>query len=648
MARLHFHLFPSSKEALIKSQVSSVHPRVLRGFRFLPRLNQSLPGLFILAVLVSLPLLSVTLAASTAPPIGENAYCGKGNVPQFGDKDGPAELPKTCYYTGLDGTPSPGKRISVDAKADLASAVESAKCGDTLLLPAGAVYEVREFPAKKCDDNHYITIRTDIPDSKLPPEGTRISPAWAGIASLPGRPPFAQPAGGPAKLMATIMAKNNGGVPTGDHVRFIGIEWTAQGNIFRLISTAQGDHIIFDRNYIHVSDSDEIAHGVTMANGARVIAVINSYLGGFTCIAVEGKCTDASAIGGGNSPDPLGTFKIYNNFLESSGENIIFGGAGSNYNPTDIEIRRNHLFRPMLWKEGEPGYTPSPKGRPYIVKNNFELKSGVRVLFEANLLENCWGGFSQAGFAILLNARSQASKCPDCKVTDITMRYDRIHNVTSVFQISNAPVKAAKGGGVPADGGRFSIHDIVADQIHFHDYKGFGVFVQIGVGIGAPPLHDIQFDHITSFQPGSLALVGNRNEKPMLLNVNFTNSVFGIDGPRAPLASTGGRPFGCAELAQRSGPEEVLKACISPYKFEHNLIIAEHEKGGWPQGNIIVKSPDDAGVHDLKDGVSADPRLCSAKGPGCSKKSPGIAAASDGRNIGADVEGVEAAIAGVE
>src|SRR5208282_5966756 len=40
-------------------------------------------------------------------PQGENAYCDKGNVAKFGEKDGPADLPRTCYYTGMDGTPSP-------------------------------------------------------------------------------------------------------------------------------------------------------------------------------------------------------------------------------------------------------------------------------------------------------------------------------------------------------------------------------------------------------------------------------------------------------------------------------------------------------------------------------------------------------------
>src|ERR1700680_1745701 len=165
-------------------------------------------------------------ALAAAPPTGENAYCGKGNVAQFGAKDGIAELPKACYYTARDGTPSPGKQIRVAAKSNLAAAIDDAKCGDTLLLPAGASFDATELPSKKCDDQHYITVRTDTPDSKLPQEGTRISPAWGGIASLPGRPPFAQPSGGPARLLATVVARRPEGVAAGDALRFIGIEWT--------------------------------------------------------------------------------------------------------------------------------------------------------------------------------------------------------------------------------------------------------------------------------------------------------------------------------------------------------------------------------------------------------------------------------------
>jgi hypothetical protein len=574
-------------------------------------------------------------------PTDENAYCGKGDVPRFGAKDGPAELPKTCYYTALDGTPSPGKQIRVPAKADLAGAIDSAKCGDTLLLAAGSTYDVKELPSKKCDDKHYLTIRTDTADSKLPPEGTRISPGWAGVASLAGRPTYAQPSGGPAKLMATLVVTRPSGAVVGDHMRFIGIEWTSDpaANIGRLVSTEHSDHVIFDRNWFHPAEGVEVAKGVGMVQGARVIAVINSYVSGLNCVARAGRCTDATAVGGGNGDDPTGTFKIYNNFLEASGENVLFGGSGATVNPTDIEIRRNHLFRPIIWKEGQAGYAPSPSGNPYIVKNNFELKNAQRLLFEANLLENSWGGFSQTGFAILLSPRNQLNKCPKCQVTDITIRYDRVRNVGGGFQLSNA---LSKTGGDSADGGHYSIHDIIADGIHQSDFKGNGTF--IAVLSVKPPLHDVSISHITAFFPGPLMSILNKGDK--LQNFSITDSVFGVGEKRPTVASAGGGQGSCAGQSQREGVEAVLKECFVNFTFTRNVIIGG-KGGGYPSGNTVV-SPDAHGIQDLKDGIANNPRLCRAKSGGCAKASPGVGAAEGGKDLGADVDAVEAAIKGVE
>ncbi|MGA7631283.1 MAG: hypothetical protein WCB11_10975 [Terriglobales bacterium] len=601
---------------------------------------QSIVFYFLGGVAISVAFVT-SAAASTQPPIGENAYCDEGNAPKFGDKDGPAQLPKACYYTGLDGTPSPGKQVHVAANSDLREAVESARCGDTLLLAAGAFFEIRDLPAKKCDDQHYITIRTDTPDSKLPPEGTRISPAWAGVASLPGRPPYAQPPGGPAKLMATLIVKGRSGAKLGDHYRFIGVEWSssADTHIARLITTEGADHLIFDRNWLHPPDGAEMNKGIGMVEGTHFIAVINSYLSGFYCVARTGTCTDSSALGGGNAEVPIGTLKIFNNFLEASGENILFGGAASEINPTDIEIRRNHLFRPMLWKEGEPGYTPAGGGNPVIVKNHFELKSGIRVLFEANLMENCWGGFTQTGFSILLTPKSQSNKCPKCEVTDVTIRYNRIRNVAGVIQVANG---LSKQGGSTADGGRYSIHDLLVDGLHDKDWKGQGTFAI--VVSNTPLLHDVSFDHVTAFVTGPLFYVGDKEQK--IPNFRVTNSLFLGGKTRLEFASTGGGAANCAHRSQRAGAEAVLNECFVNWKFEKNLIIGE--KGGWPKGTIVVSSPDAAGIREFKEGVAKDARLCHAKASGCSKASPGAGAATDGMDLGVDVDALDAALAGVE
>ena len=617
-------------------------PLPLGSPRSVPAVKGSpLKNLHLFCVVSAFLVCSALPSLAAGPPTGENAYCGKGNVAQFGAKDGIAELPKACYYTGLDGTPSPGKQIRVSVKSDLAAAIDSAKCGDTLLLPAGASFDATVLPSKKCDDQHYITVRTDTPDSNLPPEGTRISPAWGGVASLPGRPPFAQPPGGPAKLLATVVTRRPEGVSVGDHVRFIGIEWTTppEANIGRVVTAEHTDHVIFDRNWVHPANGAEVGHGVGMVHGSHTIAVINSYISGLNCIARTGKCTDATGVGGGGGDQPISTLKIYNNFIEAAGENVLFGGSAATIVPTDIEIRRNHLFRPMLWKEGEPGYTPTASGNPYIVKNNFELKSAVRLLFEANLLENSWGGFSQTGFSILLTPKNQSNKCPVCRVNDITVRFNRIRNVAGVLQIANA---LSKLGGSPADGGRYSIHDLFADDLHDKDYKGGGPFLILVSG--GPPVHDVQIDHVTGFVTSVLLSILNNG--PKLPNFTLTNSVFSVGDRRPPVASAGGGPQGCASKNQGLGSEAVLQACFDPYKFDNNLIISR--RGSFPKGNIVVGSPEAAGIRDLKDSVGKDPRLCHAKGPGCPKVSPGAGAASDGRDLGADIDAVEAAIAGVE
>src|SRR6266446_7282306 len=125
-------------------------PLPFRSSRFVPAVKSSQPKSFHFFCLVSAFFVwSALPALAAAPPTGENVYCGKGNVAQFGAKDGVAELPKTCYYTALDGTPSPGKQIRVAGKSDLAGAIDGAKCGDTLLLPAGASFDVTALPSDR-------------------------------------------------------------------------------------------------------------------------------------------------------------------------------------------------------------------------------------------------------------------------------------------------------------------------------------------------------------------------------------------------------------------------------------------------------------------------------------------------------------------
>src|SRR6476661_2323314 len=136
------------------------------------------------------------ISSSSTLSLKENAYCAKGAVWTGSKSDGPAQLPQGCIYTGLDGTPSPGKVTFVAAGGDVVSTVKAASCGDVIQLQEGASFTLKNsitFPSKGCDSNHWITIRTSAPDSALPAEHTRINPSYAGVASLSGRPAYSGP-----------------------------------------------------------------------------------------------------------------------------------------------------------------------------------------------------------------------------------------------------------------------------------------------------------------------------------------------------------------------------------------------------------------------------------------------------------------------
>src|SRR5215470_16509637 len=102
--------------------------------------------------------------------------------------DGPAELPRKHVKSSLADTPASGKVREVREGENLQATLEAANCGDTIKLQAGATFHGQfHFSEKPCDDGHWIVVRTSTADSELPPEGTRLTPCFAGIASLPGR-----------------------------------------------------------------------------------------------------------------------------------------------------------------------------------------------------------------------------------------------------------------------------------------------------------------------------------------------------------------------------------------------------------------------------------------------------------------------------
>jgi hypothetical protein len=590
---------------------------------------------------------TVLLRISGALILVLGSMVAPAQVPAGAKFDGPAELPRLYMNSKLSDTPSPGESLLVKNAEELQSALESVRCGETIRLQAGAEFAGDfKFAARECDEARWITIRTSAKDSDLPAEGNRITPCFAGVASLPGRPEY--PCSSPKNVMARLIFTGKSGQPMtiqegANHYRFLGLEITREANgavIYNLVSMkAKADHLVFDRDWIHGTAQDETTRGIALGRSTYV-AVVDSYFTDFHCVAVTGACLDAQAISGGLGDDPMGPYKIVNNFLEASGENIMFGGGPATLNPADIEIRRNHLFKPLTWRPGSPGFVGGLSGRPFIVKNLFELKNAQRVLFEGNILENCWSGFSQAGFAILITPKNQSNRCPNCRTTDITIRFDRVSHIASGLVMGTG---LSDAGGAASGGARYSIHDVIFDDLDGKAYGGFGALFQ--VTSDQPALRDVSISHITGFASRALFIMGVNLDHEKIINFNFTNNLVGVGSDD--IVSTGGGMKNCAFQPRVHGPEEILKTCFASFNFASDAFIGS--AGRWPKGNLQPGSPSDVYMVDFHEGKGGDYHLChEKKGDHCKKKSPAAGAGSDGKDLGADVDAVRAATEGVE
>lgn len=145
-------------------------------------------------------------------------------------------------------------------------------------------------------------------------------------------------------------------------------------------------------------------------------ALIDSYIAGIKDI---GNDNDTQAWLTISNPGPI---LVQNNFLESSGENLMLGGGtpvSSAVLPRDVTIRLNTFSKnPAWWGVGNS-----------LVKTLLELKLGVRVLVEGNdFLDMPW---NDGGYTFRLTVRNENSSGTFADVSDLTIRYNLGKNVTN-------------------------------------------------------------------------------------------------------------------------------------------------------------------------------------------------------------------------
>lgn len=547
-------------------------------------------------------------------------------------------------------TPAHGSIISVNAGGDFQAALDNAHCGDVIELQAGATFSGKfKPPAKNCNDSNWIIVRTSSADSALPAEGKRVTPCYAGVTSLTGRPQY--PCTNPHNVMAKVQMDQPGNGPIqlvdgASYYRFIGLEVTrvdgTSGGARLISSKGAADHIVVDRSWLHGWPQDETSDGVSLG-GMTNAAVVDSYFSDFHCISGGGGCTDAHAVSGGVSDTQDGPFKIQNNFLEASGEEILFGGGPATATPTDIEILGNHFWKPWQWMPGNAKFVGGKNGNPFIVKNHLELKNAIRVLVDGNIMENCWGGFSQSGYGILLTPKNQhlgnSNVCPKCQVTDVTIRYSRVSHGGGGLQLATVISGNGKDGGPALAGARWSVHDMVFDDLS-ENYVGGGTIFEVMNNWTKNPLNNVTINHVTGFpDPQShMMIAGNDEKNPQMSGLVFTNNLI-LTGDH-PIWNTGGGSTSCA---YEDVPVSTISSCFAKFTFANNGLIASpaiYPPSAWPANNMFPQTVDDVHFTSYNNGNGGNYQLLPS--------SPYRNKGTDGKDLGADIVGLNQALADVE
>jgi hypothetical protein len=533
------------------------------------------------------PLLALALALVLAPlaPAAPQALAATKPV----DAERPRVIVNTTY-------PGGGRAVRVSANANLQSALDAARPGDVLLLAPGATYvgnfRLRDKGAGNgAPAGGWIVVRTDVPDASLGAAGTRMTPSRA--ASL---------------RLARVLSPNYDpaiGTDVGTHHwRFTGLDISAtpQAKIMNMLVRfgESGDdqrtlaqmphHLVVDRSYVHGTPTLEVRRCIALNSGTT--AVIDSWLG--DCHSNQG---DSQAIIGYNGAGP---FKIVNNHLEAGHEVVMFGGADPTIKglvPSDIEVRGNHITRPLAWK------------KKWQVKNLFEVKNVQRLLVEGNVFENNWAD-AQDGFAFVIKAENQSGFAPWTTAQDVIIRDNLVRGTGSGFNLS------AKGStGAPnVPGARFVVTNNLVESVNTGPFTGEGKAFQI---LNGPA--DVVITHNT------------------VINQNAGGSTVVFEGPPARRFVMHSNVFGGGQYGVHgtdAGPgRSTLTRFVPGGVFDRNVIV-----GGdcslYPSGTAC---PDRMTSVGFVSALNGDFRA----GPGA-LKGRGL----DGGDIGADIARVQAATRG--
>jgi len=475
---------------------------------------------------------------------------------------------------------SRSRTISVSTSAAFLAALDTSKYGDDIVLQAGVTY-TGPFTLRRKSGSGWITIRSSALGAL--PAGQRVRPAYAGqlarlVSFYPMEPVISTEAGASRYHLAGLEVTTNPGVSMTGALVSLGSAGGDQNTI-----ASQPFDLVLDRLYIHGTPTLDFRRCLALNSGAT--ALVDSWLG-----ECHGRSFESQAIWGSNGTGP---YKIVNNMLEGAGENVMFGGSDPkipNTLPSDIEFRRNHVYKPLSWKG------------VWSVKNSFELKIGRRMLVEGNVFENNWID-AQIGFAIVLKSTNQENSAPWSQTSDVTFQYNIVRGSPHAVTLSANPESA------PAQ---------PTSRIRIA-HNSFEATDPSGRVIQTQGIQGLSIENNAGFGGFNGFIVHGAS------HTNFTaiNNIFGSGSNF--VASADGRGIGTEGLNAHAGPNWV---------FRRNVIVGARSNA-YPSDNFYPASVGLVGF------------LNSSINFALSGSSPYVNSGTDGRAVGPNYTALASATAGV-
>ena len=329
---------------------------------------------------------------------------------------------------GSSGKPSSCRRFNFTVSnntyypltgTDLQTALNCVPLGGTIVLQTATPYTGSFQLPDKTTGSGWITVISA--SAAALPTGHRVSPV-----DMPNLAQLQVPSRGTSPVMYTTAGAH--------HYSFVGIAFSTPQWVDTLLKIGTGSetstsqlphHFTFDRCFFAGSASAGTKHGLAANAGQGttfsddLIEIENSYFQDF-----KDPSNDAQAIVDWNG---WGPFLIQNNYLEASGENVLFGGADptiSNLVPSNIQIVQNHFYKPLSWL-----------AQSWRIKNLFELKNAQNVTINGNVFQNNWIQADELGWAILFTPRNQGGRANWSTVQNVTFENNLVADSINAFDI---------------------------------------------------------------------------------------------------------------------------------------------------------------------------------------------------------------------